>query len=592
MSLLPPKSKFFKMEVLFLAYANDHSNPLETLTEEYLGTQRTLTLRELKSHYLMHAISHVTLKEIANYLTLFRDNLQLFHYSGHANHKELFTEDEVSRAEGIGHLLGQCKRLKLVVLNGCSTAGQVKYLHELGVPVVIATTASVGDSTATRFAIRFYAGLEAGLSINDAFEIGIGEVLALKKIEVVRSVGFPGQLPADRPLWGIFKHPEKLDAVNWKLPSRAIIQVPLNYKENELLLNAIYEALGQTNEELEILLRQGATIQNNKGKIIPLILDTLPAPISEHIRKLVAPSLPGNESEADKVGRKRLVQLVNTYTMTIDFLIYILLAQIWDYVLLKNGNWTPDPEFRSELKAFMNMSLEQRKHCDYFSILRILREALEEAGQNLFVRELSGLRQTLIEDEKFQTSSFFMETLRRQLGSIENKEYVDLCIRAEEALATVFSKLTFLGSYVLATIRYIDVRKFRSNQKAEFIHKIFKWHGALGIYDSEEQTMSEFMDNRSVVLLRKNRRNVNEYMSLSPFVLDENTFDRIPETTLSNLYFFAGKEGERLFFKFVSDPEHRFLDFDNDGIQGVSGKEPKYKLAIEQIHAFYSTVLP
>ena len=76
------------MQILLLTFANNRSEPLETLTEEYLDLNRTLTPRAFKQHYLMHPLSHATREEVAYYLTLFREQLSLFLYSGHADREE------------------------------------------------------------------------------------------------------------------------------------------------------------------------------------------------------------------------------------------------------------------------------------------------------------------------------------------------------------------------------------------------------------------------------------------------------------------------------------------------------------------------
>jgi len=191
------------MKVLFLAYANRREQLLHSLQEEEDTVYRYLTPRALKQHYLLHLDPFATLSKIAEYLVLYRDDIMLFNYSGHAGRDQLILEDQAVRAEGIAHLLGQCPNLKLVVLNGCSTQGQVEELLERGVPVVVATNAPVEDERSARFAIRFYQGLSEHLSINEAFEMAIGEVKAKfhdEAFEYHRSL----QLKGDRedPLWG------------------------------------------------------------------------------------------------------------------------------------------------------------------------------------------------------------------------------------------------------------------------------------------------------------------------------------------------------------------------------------------------------
>ncbi|MFZ4632587.1 MAG: CHAT domain-containing protein [Saprospiraceae bacterium] len=578
------------MDVLLLTYANNHKNPLQTLTEEYLTTSRTLTPRELKRHFLMHTLSHATLTEIAYYLTLFRDNLQLFLYSGHAGQNMLLTEDGSTRSEGLAHLLGACKDLKVVVLNGCSTAGQVQKLHECGIPVVIATNAPVNDYSATQFANRFFQALETGLNVEESFEQAIGHALGMRELTIVRSIGFPVDLDETKPVWGIFTNPAKKEAAQWTLPIQQMAPKS-DYVENELLLNQLYDALSGSNKKLAELKQIGATFPEHKRDIIEAILYALPAPISEHVRKLLVPSYPGGEQGADVNGLKRLKQLVKTYTITIDFLIYILLAQLWDFAIQKTNLWSPNSEFKNELTAFLEMSSEQRKHCDYLSVLRMLRDALEDANQALFVTEIKELRVLLFEDINFQNACFFLETLRRQLEPKNEWEMAELCIRAEESLVELFNKLGFLGNYTLATVRYIDVQTNRNKLNTEFVHLVYKWHGSQGFYDQEYKRLPGFMDNRSVILLRRQESTKNEFLSLSPFILDENTFNKYPDDTLSKLYFFAGRTGERLFFKYINDPENEVINLDDPKYEDKKLKKTKFQVAKDQLNAFYKTVI-
>ncbi len=120
-----PAKTHASMEVLLLAFANSRENPLPTLAAEYAALNKILSPRVLRQHFLSWSASHATLEDIGYYLTLFRDRLGLFLFSGHADRDRLLTESGDSRAGGIAHLLGQCKNLKVVVLNGCSTGEQV-----------------------------------------------------------------------------------------------------------------------------------------------------------------------------------------------------------------------------------------------------------------------------------------------------------------------------------------------------------------------------------------------------------------------------------------------------------------------------------
>ena len=228
------------MSTILLAFANSRDNPLQTLAEEYTALNKSLSSRVLRQHFLSWAISHAGLDDIAYYLTLFRDQMALFLYSGHAGRDALLTEDNPSRAEGIAHLLGQCPNLKVVILNGCSTEGQVKALHKVGVPLVIATTAPVNDESSTRFSIRLFQALESGLDIEESFEQAIGEALAHTELKVFRgSLDLDGDANAQLPVWGIFQNPDVPDARGWNLLVKPALFSKNSVFENEQLLEAL-----------------------------------------------------------------------------------------------------------------------------------------------------------------------------------------------------------------------------------------------------------------------------------------------------------------------------------------------------------------
>lgn len=578
------------MEVLLLTFANSRTNPLPTLAGEYAELSKRLWPRALRQHYLACPVSHATLDDVAYYLTLFRDRLSLFLFSGHAGRDELLTEDGASRAAGIAHLLGQCPNLKVVILNGCSTAGQVSALHSAGVPLVIATSAPVGDEIAAKFSERLFQALEAGLSIGDAFEQGIGEALSRRPLEVDRSAGFDPDGTPGEPLWGIKPHPDKPDALAWKLPSAPLKAATLHDEPNELLLETLYETLAETNPRLRELRDAGAEMNGRQEEIVSALLRALPAPLSEHVRKLVAPSTPGATGGCDQVGPQRLAQMVQTYQICMDFLLYTLLAQVWEDVHRKGRQWRPAPELLRELRAFLELDAAARRDCDYFSVIRLLHEALDEAGETPFVAEFVRLREDFMADDAVKNACFFLEALRRQSESAGLPEMPELCARAEESLAVIFGKLGFLGRYQLATVRNIDVQKYRRTNTAAFRHLVVKWHGTLGYYQKEYPVLPHVMDNRSVVLLRLGEGPEEHFLNLSPFILDENTFEKVPDTSLSKLYFFAWQQQGRLRYKYVNEPEQDVIDLDDPEFYDRKEKTNKFQSAKTQFEAFYEAV--
>lgn len=124
------------MDVVFLAYANSKEHPLPALIEEEEQVYSALVNKALGGNFFIHRERYATPEKVNEYLGKFSDRLAVFLYSGHAGSTAVLLDDKEANAAGIALQLKQSVAngvLKLVVLNGCSTGGQVKALLEMGV---------------------------------------------------------------------------------------------------------------------------------------------------------------------------------------------------------------------------------------------------------------------------------------------------------------------------------------------------------------------------------------------------------------------------------------------------------------------------
>lgn len=110
----------------------------------------------------------------------------VLHFSGHGVVSGIVMEDEsrgtvVVSPDGLALLLTRPpinSHLRLLVLNACLSDEQATYLANV-VPMVIGTTDTVNDEATISFSCGFYNALGRSLSIEDAFQIAVGQV-ALK----------------------------------------------------------------------------------------------------------------------------------------------------------------------------------------------------------------------------------------------------------------------------------------------------------------------------------------------------------------------------------------------------------------------------
>jgi hypothetical protein len=361
------------MDTLLLTFANQSADLLPTLQEEDDTLNRVLSPRAKARHFLLHRDSFVTLEKLPAYITLYRDELVLFMFSGHAGRDQLVLRDGAAQAGGLAQMLGQCPKLKLVFLNGCSTQGQVAQLLAAGVPVVIATSAPVSDRKATFFSIRFFEALQQQFTLREAFNMAKAALeTAFAGIQVTehRDIGFEVEME-EEPAWGLFFTEKNEHILDWKLPVQAIAQTETfaNFTPNQYLIDTLFKALAEDSEDIRKLnqqIQRGVQISIPKKRMA--VLNALPAPLAEPLRKLMVPVEKENEG-FDKVSEARLRQISQAYITSMELLTFTMLAELWE--AHDNLGRLDIQENQTEmLRAFFRLSRTEREIFDFFSLGR------------------------------------------------------------------------------------------------------------------------------------------------------------------------------------------------------------------------------
>lgn len=573
-----PKDHF--MDIVFLAFANSQEAPLPTLKEEDDKVYSILSRRALKQHFSIHRDSNTTITKIAEYLVLFRDHLALFHFSGHAGRDALLLDDRNAQAAGIAELLELCPRLRLVILNGCSTGSQVKRLLSLkNKPMVIATSTPVNDHMATQFAISFYQALsEQYCTVGEAFNAGIGAAQTESPaiLPLMRGVGL--EASEDQPVWGFFFLDES--ETQWKLPDFPY-DAPGNGEEpNAYLITRLIENLTPHNEEVKkIWDDESLGMEHSVLDKREAILKSLPHPISEQLRKLLVPeSATSKAIFYDKPGPARLRQMVVTYTTTIELLAFIMLAQLWD-ALASTPQLTRSEALQQTIRAFFLSKGEEKEAHDYFPLVRLAIQTLEENRIPFFLPEMQENAILFKEGTDLCDACKFMEKTREKLAPaavLSETEALQLCRIAEEKLAAILGRLGFIARYTLASVKDIDVMKYRHSKVPKFKHKLVKLVQRFVGLAEEQQVLEKYMDNASVLLL-SNGNGQHPFLNLSPFLIDENAFDE--KAAIAKLYFFDHYEkgGDTYCFKHVYKPTDQPL---------LIRQQPNYRVIKAQFDTF------
>lgn len=203
----------FKPEtpVIFTAFANPKQD-LTNLTREQNGIQDVLLSLERNGKIKKHLQRNDTdLDSYFNFLREWQNEITIFHYGGHADSLGLNLQNTDAFFGPLAHELcsRNKKKLLLVFLNGCSTQQHVQTLFDLGVKAVIATSVSVNDDLATRFAIRFYENLAKDDNLETAYISAANYAKGSRKEPYLQHFG--------KVVRGLLKSGQKSDKFPWAL---------------------------------------------------------------------------------------------------------------------------------------------------------------------------------------------------------------------------------------------------------------------------------------------------------------------------------------------------------------------------------------
>ncbi|MEM6321726.1 MAG: CHAT domain-containing protein [Bacteroidota bacterium] len=570
------------MPTIFLAFANSDKNPLLTLRKEDRQVNHLLNDRKLRGDFIVHNNQFATSEQIINDLRQFKEELVTFLFSGHAGRDSLLLEDGTAEAEGIAALLGRCPNLKLVILNGCSTYGQVTTLLEKGIPIVIATSAPVDDERATQFSITFFEELAVqNNSIKDAFNAALAAAQVKGRInrEIKRrDVILRSKLTTNKALWGLYyqeTHTDLLDS--WRLPKKPFVS-----KANEYIQAAI-EGIYENYE-------QDLNSQGEATRKQDIILKRLPYSISEPIRKLLAPSDQSGQLFYDQPSSDRFRMLLYAYRSIIAFLVYVLVAQLWERKRNPTNTFSTS-SLITFLKDWLSQDYNTQTKSSLLPLLKQLIDFFESNQLPFFLEELGDAMNKLSQSAEIKESFDFLE---ERITKNPQANLDDLCDVTEQHLAVILYQFGFLIHYGLTSIKGINVLFYQHNVKPNFKHKIVKLQQALT--SLEDRTTIEENHHKTATILLQRLDSKSKYLYLSPFFIDENAYTNTPKAKLCA--FISYDTGtKRFYFRHVSKPDD-LITLENKPIsplarikKGKIEEDNYYPLINGQFSAFCQAVL-
>ena len=294
-------------------------------------------------------LPRLNVNTIRDNLLIHRNRLVLLHFAESAKSSDLFLRIySAAIAESLGTLIRNVPSLKLVYLNNIGTKEDVDSLHEAGIPLVIQTSSELDDSSALRLARQFYDALVRGKTIQESWDEAVDLVSRLasdpfRKRKVAQE---QVRLP-EESLWNLYVATGQESALDWRLVEKASSKDqpkdPTTFQPNSLLLPELINELQIATLDQDI----GEALDNDAKKPVDedlkkiYLLNSFPFPISEPLEKLIRPK---SEDQAYAVvGEERLNHLVQTFRLSMELCIWILIAQLWEVVKTgrKEGGISP-----------------------------------------------------------------------------------------------------------------------------------------------------------------------------------------------------------------------------------------------------------
>ena len=128
-------------------------------------------------------------------------------------------------------------------------------------------------------------------------------------------------------------------------------------------------------------------------------------------------------------------------------------------------------------------------------------------------------------DKKFYAALDFWVPERNEIGhyqiNLTNEEIEKRCVEYEEKLTFILEKIAFISKYKLVSVREIKVIHPK-NQEPKFNHLIDVLNSSDSGFKAQELEETKFAESNSVLLM-KSLKTIDEYLNLSPLIIDTNS---------------------------------------------------------------------
>ncbi len=238
-----------------------------------------------------------------------------------------------------------------------------------------------------------------------------------------------------------------------------------------------------------------------------LIIKNFPWPIGVELRRLFSGSM-------RQLDRLRLDQIFKTIERTMQFVSFVMVSQLWKDTskekIKVSESFSKDFESRFAILSLGNFTW----------MIRAIGKMYEEQNVEWFMSEMNENF-----NKKFYAALDFWVPERNEIGhyqiNLTQEEIEKRCVEYEEKLTFILKTIAFITKYKLVSVREIKVHNSK-NHDATFNHVIDLLNSTDSDFKAKEIEESKFTESRAVLLM-KSIKTIEEYLNLSPLIIDTNS---------------------------------------------------------------------
>lgn len=512
----------------------------------------------------------------------------VFHYGGHANGTNLSFRDAEGNITGFSKLLEELTNLQLVFINGCDSFDQADIIlanEKTKNVAIIVTQGKIKDEVALYFAEEFYTIWASNFTIQQAFNMAIAGVAtkfpasSFTTTQTERGIKVTGLYESDESTYFLVGNDiQRANNMRESLEGPVIANEYIEYTPSYELVTTISGSILQDNilniEDKEELTKKFDAYRldqddlTNFDYLCLALLKFMPYPIGSHLSLLWSA---GKDADITQEYEKLLKMQISTYAASLQLLCFSMLNCLLEEtlkflttvpsndggVLITGLKLDVTRKQIDVLHGFIHSGDPDNVINNSPLLLITIREVItqnRDKGIEPFIEEYSSLQEVFVNETEFMQTHRYILGLKESIknGQIQQKNIKAECKKMERTMSRIFEKAGFLAKYNLLSVREISIRKTRL-EAAEFeIYRTNLVHSSINKYAPKNNGI--YTDTHSVMFSRNTAgMGITKYLSLSPFVIDENG---IKGELIPNILFFSHREGEDYVFRRSNNPDN------------------------------------